>query len=356
MADEGLESFLDSAGWSEATRTPLTGDASTRSYQRLQQKEQSAILMIAPPGAEDASCPRDATPEMRRQLGYNAMARLAGPNLHAFVEVAKALRKAGLSAPEIYAADPKEGHALIEDLGDDLYARAVNDVDERSLYTHAIEALVAVRRADIRTIDTPEYALMAYDETAMIAETALLTAWYWPQKIGADVSGNLQAEYNSLWLSALNNLSEPHIIVLRDYHAENLLWLPDRDGPQRAGLIDFQDALFGHAAYDLVSLLEDARRDVDELLAQEMIEKYISLASADSDFDADQFKTDYAILGAQRNAKILGIFARLAKRDNKPRYLDLLPRVEAHFRRDLTHPALAPVAAFFKQHIPDLAP
>ena len=341
------------AGWGDADAAPLAGDASTRSYQRLVRNGTPAVLMIAPPGAEAPACPREADDAARRALGYNAMARLAGPNMNAFVALSRALRDAGLSAPEVYAADPEAGYALLEDLGDDLFARVAGKVSEETLYKAAIDALAALHAHAPARPANDEYAMLDYDALAMEAEAALLIDWYWPLKKGAAPSSDLNTEYIELWRKILSQLSAPHVFVLRDFHAENLLWLPDRKGVQNVGVIDFQDALYGHDAYDLVSLREDARRDVDPALAAAMIGYYRSLAGAD--FDGAGFDSDYAILAAQRNAKILGIFARLAKRDNKPRYLDLLPRVEAHFRRDLERDALAPLAVFFAKHFPELA-
>ncbi len=162
-----------------------------------------------------------------------------------------------------------------------------------------------------------------------------------------------RTEYRAAWAPVLAKLPAPSIMALRDYHAENLLWLPARDGFKRAGIIDFQDGLVGNPAYDLVSLLEDARRDVAPELADAMIRRYALGAAKLIDFNETDFRRDYAILGAQRNAKILGIFARLINRDGKPRYADFFPRVEGHFRRDLAHPDLAPVAAFFRAHFGD---
>jgi N-acetylmuramate 1-kinase len=351
--NESRMAFLERAGWAAASAAPLAGDASTRSYQRLRLDGRPAVLMIAPPGAEAPACPPDADEAARRALGYNAMARLAGPNLDAFTTLSAALREAGLSAPEVYAADAAAGYALLEDLGDDLFARVVGLVDEEKLYRAAIEALATLHAHHAARPSGAAYQMLDYDALAFEAEAALLIEWYWPLKKGAPAPDDLVAEYLSLWRDALKGLSAPHVYVLRDYHAENLLWLPDRRGVQRVGVIDFQDALFGHAAYDLVSLLEDARRDVDPDLAEEMAAHYMSFGGPT--FDRDGFRRDYAILAAQRNAKILGIFARLAKRDNKPRYLDLLPRVEGHFRRDLARPDLAPLRTFFAKHLPDLA-
>lgn len=349
--NEARMAFLAGAGWGGAEAAPLAGDASTRSYQRLVLNGRPAVLMIAPPGAEAPACPPDADERARRALGYNAMARLAGPNLHAFTTLAKALREAGLSAPEVYAADAASGFALLEDLGDDLFARVAGRVDEETLYRAAIDALAALHLRDPARPAGAGYRMMDYDALAMEAEAALLIEWYWPLKKDAAAPNDLITEYLELWRGAFAALPAPHAFVLRDYHAENLLWLPARKGVERVGVIDFQDALFGYAAYDLVSLLEDARRDVDPALADAMIAYYLKISGA----DREAFLRGYAILAAQRNAKILGIFARLAKRDLKPRYLDLLPRVEAHFRRDLARAELAPLRGFFATHLPGLA-
>ena len=352
--NDARAAFLAAAGWGEAKAVPLAGDASTRSYQRLHLGARPAVLMIAPPGAETAACPPDADEATRRALGYNAMARLAGPNLNAFTSLSKALCGAGLSAPEVYAADAGAGFALLEDLGDDLFARVAGRVDEETLYRAAVEALAALHAAGPVPPASADYAMLDYDALALEAEALLLIEWYWPLKKGAPAAENLCTEYVALWRETLTGLSAPHTFVLRDFHAENLLWLPAREGVKRVGVIDFQDALYGAAAYDLVSLLEDARRDVDPALAESMIAYYLRFGGPQ--LDAEGFRRDYAILAAQRNAKILGIFARLAKRDNKPRYLDLLPRVEGHFRRDLARPALAPLRAFFAKHLPEIAP
>ncbi len=351
---EARRRFLAAAGWGAAAARPMAGDASTRSYERLSLDGRSAVLMNAPPAAEGAACPPDATPDERRRLGYNAMARLAGPNLTAFVAIAETARAAGLSVPGIFAADASTGFAVIEDLGDDLFARAIPDgAPERDLYASAIDALLALRVAAPPAPQTQGYQMLSYDETAMVAEVMLVPDWYWPHFKGAPADDNLKAEYRAGWTRVLTRLPPPSMIALRDFHAENLLWLPDRRGFKRAGIIDFQDGLIGNPAYDLVSLLEDARRDVSDDLAEAMIRRYAAGAAAIGAFDEAAFRRDYAILGAQRNAKILGIFARLIDRDSKPRYAEFFPRVEAHFRRDLAHPDLAPVAGFFRAHFGD---
>lgn len=351
--DDACAAFLKESGWAEATISPLTGDASTRRYLRLRLGGRTALLMIAPPAAETAACPPGATEAERKALGYNALARLAGPNLNAFTAIAGALRKAGLSAPDVYAADAAQGFAVIEDLGDDLYARVAGGANERMLYETAVDALLHLRANPPARPVTDAYEMLDYDRAAMLAEVELLMQWYWSLKNGDAVSDDLQAEYSTTFGGLIKDLSAPHAIALRDYHAENLLWLPQRQGVRRVGMIDFQDALYGHAAYDLVSLLEDARRDVPPELAEAMIDRYCAGAE---DLDETAFRRDFAILTAQRNAKILGIFARLARRDKKLRYLDFLPRVEAHFRCDLARRPLEPLRRFAAKHLPELAP
>lgn len=347
--------FLSAAGWSNADAVALAGDASTRSYERLTLGDRRAVLMNAPPAAEAAACPPDADEATRRRLGYNAMARLAGPNLNAFTTIAGALRSAGLSAPEIVAADPATGFALIEDFGDALYARAIPDgADEKALYGAAVDALLRLRAARLGPPSAPGYAMLAYDPLAMEAEINLLTEWYWPFRTGAAPESALAAEHARHWADVLQRLSAPAMVVLRDYHAENLLWLPDRDGPRRVGLLDFQDGLFGHAAYDLVSLLEDARRDVPVELLEAMIDRYAAGAQQIGAFDEAAFRDDFAIIAGQRNAKILGIFARLVRRDGKRKYESLLPRVEGLFRRDLSRAPLKPLRAFYARRFPEL--
>ncbi len=356
-SNDALSAFLAGAGWANADIRPLAGDASTRSYKRLERNGARAVLMLAPPGAESAACPPEASPSERRALGYNAMARLAGPNLNAFIAVSNALRASGLSAPEIYAAEPAEGFAVIEDLGDDLYVRAIGAHDEAELYASAVDVLLKMRAAPPPRPADASYVMLDYDAVALEAEAALFTEWYWPLKKGAPAPDELQAEYNERFTALIGGLAAPHSLVLRDYHAENLLWLPEQSGVRRVGLIDFQDGLYGSAAYDLVSLLEDARRDVAEDLAGAMITRYCEHARSHSgagSFDKAGFMNDYAVLAAQRNAKILGVFARLHLRDKKPRYLDFLPRVEAHFRRDLARPGLEDLRAFIARHFPDL--
>ena len=354
--DAQITEFLIRVGWGDATRANLAGDASSRRYERIARGGERAVLMDAPPGEEAPACPEDASVERRIALGYNALARLAGPNLTAFVGLARELSSRGFSAPKVMAADYEQGFLLLEDLGDDLYARAIaRGAEPAPLYAAAIDLLAAIRRSTFPAAVEPDgrrWAVQDYDAAAMQAEVDLFLDWYLPHRSKRDVSGVLRAEWNAAWAEAFTALeTEPPVLVLRDVHAENLLWLPERHEEARVGLIDFQDALFGHPAYDLVSLLKDARRDVDPALARAMVERYMERACIE---DAAAFARAYAVIGAQRNFKILGIFVRLCERDGKPAYLDFLPRVAAHVAADLEHPALAGVAAFVTAHAPDL--
>ena len=352
---EARARFLKAAGWGGADVAPFPGDASTRAYFRLQDGARKAVLMDAPAGAEAPACPPDADPETRAQLGYNALARLAGPDTAAFAALAGALTARGFSAPRVYEADLNAGFLILEDLGDALFARAIPDgADEAELYFTAAETLAAIYRSSFEA--EPEafgasWRVLDYDETALLAETELFLDWYAPER-GAPPSAAARADWAAAWRQVLPALdSHAPGLTLRDYHAENLLWLPERQAEARVGLIDFQDALFGHPAYDLISLLEDARRDVSPELAKPVSDRFFETAGL---ADRDAFDAAAAILAAQRNAKILGIFMRLARRDGKPRYLDLLPRVARHFVRDISHPALAPVRAVVRDLAPDV--
>lgn len=308
---DGVDAFLSGAGWDGAEIEPLPGDASFRRYFRIRRGKKTAMLMDAPPPNEDP-----------------------GP----FLRAARWLDANGLRAPQIHAEDAARGLVLLEDFGDVRMRDYLDEWpgDEREIYTAAIDALVSLHRL-------PPGPFLDYSMSEYIREARLFTEWYCPaQDLTVDSAG-----YITAWEKVLGEMlprQRPGITVLRDYHAENIMLLGSL---QRQGLLDFQDALAGHPAYDLVSLLQDARRDVSPELEAEMFDYYVAETGAGSDFLAD-----YARLGAQRNAKIVGIFVRLWKRDAKPRYLDYIPRVWAALERDLSHPALAPVAAWFDANIP----
>jgi N-acetylmuramate 1-kinase len=353
--DEALRAFLKDAGWSRASLAPLPGDASTRRYIRVSQDGRNAMLMDQPQHAETATAGPNATPEERHKLGYNAVARLAGADTGRFVAASRYLRGRGLAAPDIYADVAAQGFVLLEDLGDGVYAQMMSHGQaEAPLYEAAIDALVTLHQAQAPRDLCAGKPLFAYDETAMLAETDLLTEWFLPLASGQPVSDATRTEHRALWREALAALPKyTPVFVHRDYHAENLMWLPDRSGVARVGMIDFQDALAGHPAYDLISLLEDARREVSPAMSDFMTALYIARAhAAGLTIDEHHFRAAAALLAAQRNAKIIGIFARLYKRDGKPRYLAFLPRMWRYMERDLSHPSLAKLKAWYDRAVP----
>lgn len=308
--------FLNTTDWAGAQRAPLAGDASNRKYQRLRDGDRHAVLM-------------DAAPEL-------------GEDVRPFVAVAQWLSGQGLSAPSILAEDPVHGFLLIEDLGDDLYARvlAKDPTHEMDLYHTATDVLVTLHAA------TPMAGLATYDPAVMTPLAALAYDWYLAESAGPDEAA--KAEFSTAFAPVLATHCDCSVTILRDYHAENLLWLPDRDGVARVGLLDFQDAMTGDPAYDLVSMLMDARRDVSPTVEAEMIAYY----AAARGFDPDAFAARYHVAGAQRNLRILGVFARLSRRDGKTHYVDLIPRVWGHLMRNLAHPALADIARIVQRDLP----
>ncbi len=303
--------FLASQSLAAAPISLLAGDASFRKYWRISTANNSLVLMDAPPEHED---------------------------VHPFIQVAALLKEAGVRVPDILAANEEHGFLLLEDLGDDSFSRVLsaNKTQEQECYHAAVDALVQLRHASAQAMQ--HFPLKPYDEAVYLREAALLAEWFMPQHAGLEAARRWREEYLGIWKQILReNLLAQSVIVHRDYHADNLLWLPQAQGIQRVAMLDFQDALAGDAAYDMVSLLEDARRDVAEATVASALARYCSATGEKQ----EDFLRRYALLGAQRNCKIIGIFTRLAVRDNKPHYLALLPRVWAHLARDLAHPALA---------------
>ena len=306
-----VETFLRQIGWAQAGRRPVAGDASNRRYDRLTDAQgRSAILMDAPPDH--------------------------GEDVRTFVRIAEHLRNAGLSAPEIYHKDAANGFLLIEDFGDDLFAdlMAKDPARQIPLYKDAAEVLLHLR-------DVPKPDLVVADATWLVEMLAPLFDWYAPTADDA-----LTEQFRPF----ANDVAEGEtVLMLRDFHAENLLLLPNRSGIQRVGLLDFQDAMLAHPAYDLVSILQDARRDVSAVIEAEIIDHYLKKTRQ----DPEAFRRHYAILGLQRNLRILGIFARLCLRDGKSHYVDMIPRVWGYVRRNLAHPALAQLAATVTTSLPE---
>lgn len=322
-----IDRFLAEVGWPGAQRRVLAADASFRRYDRVWRNGASAVLMDAPPPQED---------------------------IRPFLRVAHTLRALGLSAPEPFAADETAGLLLLEDLGDRTFTRALAaGADEAALYRLAIDVLIALHQSWAeRGVTGPEArALPAYDEARLLEEALLLPDWALPALTGRPTPRAVRDSYAAAWRAVLPLAYRgvPETLVLRDYHVDNLMHLEGRDGIAACGLLDFQDAVVGPASYDVVSLLEDARRDIAPGLVDAMRARYLDAFPA---LDRDAFMTSYAVLGAQRAAKIVGIFTRLCLRDGKPQYLAHMPRLWRLLDAGLRHPALGPVAEWFDREIP----
>lgn len=308
--------FLDTSGWGTAHQDALAGDASNRRYIRLNKEDEHAMLMDAPPPTED---------------------------VRPFTHIARHLLDQGFSAPRIFAEDPHQGFLIIEDFGDDTFTNLLADgADETALYTLAIDTLAHLHTQPVAA-DVPPY-----NDDRLLTETALLPEWF---MTAHNISGDFE-RYTHIWRDLFQHVhTGPVTLVLRDYHVDNLMRLNDRNGISACGLLDFQDALMGHPAYDLMSLLEDARRDVPQDLQDLMIERYHTARNTQ---DRAAFDQAYAILAAQRHAKVIGIFTRLNTRDGKPHYLAHMDRLWRLFERSLEHPALAPMKAWVDEFIPDV--
>ena len=323
MAEREAEiaAFLGASGWGDAERFPLLGDASFRRYCRLVRDGTSMMLMDAPPPQED---------------------------VRPYVAVAKHLRALDLSAPQIVAAEEHTGLLLIEDFGDGTFTRLLaKGDDERALYEMAVDVLIALQR---RFDAAHAPWLPPYDDKRLLNEAALLVDWYLPAVTGAPTPPALREEYLALW-RALFPVARavPSSLVLRDYHVDNLMRIDGRDGLAACGLLDFQDAVLGPITYDLVSLLEDSRRDIAPALVAAMRARDLDAFPA---LDRAAFDASFVVLAAQRHCKVIGIFTRLCRRDGKPRYLAHIPRLWRLLDGDFRHPALAPIQAWLDRHIP----
>jgi aminoglycoside/choline kinase family phosphotransferase len=319
-----MDAFLERSGWKGAQRRMLAGDASFRRYERVDFNGTIAVLMDAPPPWED---------------------------VRPFLHITKQLAACSASVPGVIAADEDEGFLLLEDFGDASFSRVLREHPsrEQELYHAATDALIAILRASDAEADAFREALPPYDMAVYQREVALFTDWFLPQVVGMEKAKALRDEWLELWRSVIEATGlKQSCLVHRDYHADNLFWLSDRTGHHAVGMLDYQDALWGDPAYDLASLLEDARRDVSAETVAHCLDHFIQETGA----AREGFLTRYAVLAAQRNAKIIGIFTRLCVRDGKAHYLDFLPRVWGHFIKDLEHPALLPIKAFVDQHVP----
>jgi aminoglycoside/choline kinase family phosphotransferase len=312
--------FVVRSGWGDAEERLLAGDASFRKYFRLTGATGSTVVMDAPAPQED---------------------------VRPFVRIARHLLAMQLSAPEIWAVDEADGFLLLEDLGDDTFARVLaNGGDEAELYARATDVLATVHAA-------PGHGLLpglgGYEGDALIEAAMLLPEWYLAEATGHTTQAEVTQGYVAAWRACLANLPpDTGALLLRDFHKDNLMWLPQRPGVRACGLLDFQDAQRGHASYDLVSLIEDARRDVSPAVQAACLARYLAATG----LPEKDFRTGYALMAAQRHARIIGLFVRLLRRDGKPEYLRHLPRVWRLFESALAHPAVEPLRAWVDHHLP----
>jgi N-acetylmuramate 1-kinase len=347
--NSAINSFVESSTFRGGGRSFLEGDASSRRYEGVSRGTSQALLMDMPK--------RPDGPIVKDNKPYSAIAHLA-ESIGAVVGINDFLVKLGFSAPEIYEVDLDKGLALIEPLGAQVFGKMMlsgNDMHEPMMAAVDVIADVANRqwptRVPIR--GGGQHRIENYDLPAFLIEVDLLPTWYWPYVNGSGPGADARARFVAIWENLIGQLNGDHRVwTLRDYHSPNLLWLPERTGVRRVGLIDTQDCVMGYPAYDLVSVLQDARVDIDLKFADELFTYYCGLRANSAGFSRDAFARDFAILGAQRATKILGIFARLFKRDGKPAYLKHMPRVSRYLARNLGHPALADLKEWHDQNLP----
>jgi tRNA threonylcarbamoyl adenosine modification protein YjeE len=343
-----LRQFLAEAGFAEAKRRRMAGDASIRSYARLIRGEASFILMNSPR--------RPDGPPIHGGKSYSAAVHLA-EEVKPFVAMAGGLRARGLSTPLIHHADLDTGFLITEDFGSALFVAGDPPQPIAERYEAATDMLATLHREALPEVlplpPDAEYRIPTFDVDALLVELGLMLEWYLPDR-GAAPGDDLRGEFEARWRELL---ARPAIAsrtwVLRDFHSPNLIWLGTRTGIARVGLIDFQDAVLGPPVYDVVSLLQDARLDVPEALELALLSRYIKARRAtDQSFDASEFAAAYAIMSAQRNTRLLGTFARLNRRDGKPQYLRHQPRIWTYLNRSLAHPALSAIRAWYAANVP----
>ena len=341
-----IRDFLERAGAGEAKRVPFPGDASARAYETIHAENQPLRVFMNSPRLVLGQPVKDGKP-------YAVIAHTA-QTVVSFVAMASALRQRGVVAPEVLASDLSKGFLLLEHLGDGAFLDAEGrPVAER--YAAAAELLAKLHgKPWPETLEVAPgiiHDVPPFDRDALMIEVELLLDWYVPWKTGGPVDTSLRTAFADSWNQVFDRLDcSERGIVLRDYHSPNIIWRPERDGTDRLGILDFQDAMIGPSAYDIASLAMDARVTMPEEIERSTVAAYVAARHAKGSFDEQNFRESYAITAAQRNTKILGIFVRLDKRDGKPAYLRHLPRIRAYLRRALVHPALAPVAALYERH------
>lgn len=317
-----IAQFLRKHEWHEAARSRLAGDASFRKYDRLNGARGPAVLMDAPPPQED---------------------------VRPFVRIARHLHKHGFGVPDIMAEDPEAGLLLLEDLGDDTYTRLLaRGHNERELYALAVDALIALHKLPAR--DAIPDGVVTYGQARLLEEVSRVNSWY-RQLVGASpLSPHTERAFGEIWMKVLPRAWKvPSALVLFDFHIDNLMLIPGRSGLNACGILDFQDAVAGPVTYDLMSLLEDARRDIDPALVADMKDRYLS---AFPNIRREDFDLSWAVMAAQRHTRVIGTFARLKLRDNKPHYLVHMPRLWRYMDGCLAHPALADLKTWFDTNVP----
>ena len=343
-----LRQFLNEAGYADATRQRMVGDASTRSYARLVRDDGVVILMNSPRRADG--------PPVYDGKSYSAVVHLA-EDVKPFVAIAGGLRERGFSTPVIHHTDLDNGFLITEDFGSAGFVEGDPPRPIVERYHAAAGMLAALHRVVLPFILplAPDltYAIPTFDTDALLIEAGLMFEWYLPDR-GVEPTNKMRDEFVTMWRDLLAKpAAAARTWVIRDFHSPNLIWLDQRSGIAKVGIIDFQDAVLGPAAYDLVSLAQDARIDVPEQLELALLVRYIKARrAADDTFDPAGFAELYAIMSAQRNTRLLGTFARLNRRDGKPQYLRHQPRLWTYLNRSLAHPLLAPVRAWYSAHVP----
>jgi len=345
---KALRAFLDASGFMDSTRRRMAGDASTRSYARLLRDDGVVILMNSPRRPDGAA--------IYNGKSYSAAVHLA-EDVRPFVAIDEGLRAHGLSAPAIHHSDLDHGFLITEDFGSEgvIEGEPPRPIAERyEAATDMLAALHGMTLPDTLPLTArSNYAIPVFDTEALLIEIGLMPEWYLPDR-NAELSAEKRAEFFAMWRELLQMpAAAPRTWVLRDFHSPNLIWLAERSGIARVGVIDFQDTVLGPASYDVVSLLQDARIDVPESLELALLSRYIRARRAqDTGFDAAGFAELYAIMSAQRNTRLLGTFARLNRRDGKPHYLRHQPRIWTYLNRSLAHPALAYLREWYLANVP----
>jgi aminoglycoside/choline kinase family phosphotransferase len=348
---EQMMTFTQASGFGAARPAFLQGDASRRTYARLHQDGRPTVMLMDSPRQPEG-------PPVRDGRSYSQIAHLA-EEVRPFVAIGNALRRAGFSAPEVIAHDLDRGFLILEDLGDLTYGAALAaGYSQAELYRAATDILIAMRSMppghDLPVPDGSTYALPHFDRAALEVEIDLLLDWYWPEVKGAAVQAGVRTEFHRLWSPVIDRiLAEPPGWFIRDFHSPNLLWLPERRGLARVGMLDFQDALAESSAFDLLSLLQDNRIEVPAALEAELLDYYCTEVTArERTFDSAHFRSIYAAFGAQRHTRIVGLWVRLLRRDGKPGYLKHMAKAWDYLARNLKHPDLSTLRAWYDTHLP----